>query len=111
LGLGVPILQAAALSVLSRTEHSKKVPVDALSDYFVMGAYLAGAGDVVDVRLETRLSFERAFGISVEEQFLWEEVVGDVDVGTPPGVIHMTPPSQWQHAEPGLYEAYIDAHI
>lgn len=111
LALGVPILQSAALSVLSRTEHSKKVPVEALSDYFVIGAFLAGASDVVDVKLETRLSFERAFGISVEEQLCWEKVVEGVEVGSPLGVIHLAPPSQWQHAEPGLYEAYIDAHI
>ncbi|AZT88672.1 RNA-dependent RNA polymerase [Verticillium longisporum ambiguivirus 1] len=111
LARGVPVLQAAALHVLLSTETAKKVPVEALSDWFVIGAWLAGAGDVIDVSREARASFERAFGISKEEQLVWERKLRSVAPGPVPGCVQHRPPSSWQLAEPGLYEAYIDAHI
>jgi hypothetical protein len=111
LARGVPVLQAAALHVLRSTRSSKRVPVEALSDYFVVGAWLAGEGDVIDVSAEARLSFERAFGIAVDEQLVWETKLERVPVGHPRGVVSMPPPSLWWQAEPGLYEAYIDAHV
>lgn len=111
LALGVPVLQAAALSVLSQVEDSGRVPVEALSDYFMLGARLAGIGDVVEVRREARLSFERAFGIAPELQIAWEGKMQEVTVGHPRGVVSMPPRSLWWTAEPGLYEAYIDAHV
>jgi len=111
LALGVPVLQAAALSVLKQTADAKKVSLDALSDYFVIGARLAGVEDVVDVCSEARLSFERAFGIPPEAQVALEKYLGGVVVGHARGVVSMHPPSRWWDAEPGLYEAYIDAHI
>lgn len=111
LALGVPVLQAAALSVLRQTESRKRVPVEALADYFVVGAYLAGEGDVVEVSREARLSFERAFGMSVAEQLAVEKQVAGVVVGHPEGVVSMPPRSSWWTAEPGLYESYIDAHV
>jgi len=111
LALGVPVLQAAALSVLRQTETEKKVPVEALSDYFMLGAFLAGESDVVDVTREARASFERAFGLGVEEQLALEKRVAEVVVGSPQGVVVMPPRSQWWFAAPGLYESYIDFHI
>nr|QDH89858.1 MAG: RNA-dependent RNA polymerase [Riboviria sp.] len=111
LALGVPVLQAAALSVLSQVEDSGKVPVEALSDYFMLGARLAETGDVIEVRREARLSFERAFGIAPELQIAWEGKMQEVTVGHPRGVVSMPPRSLWWTAEPGLYEAYIDAHV
>jgi len=111
LALGVPVLQAAALSVLGQVEDEKEVRADALADYVVHGAFLAGFEDVVEVSREARLSFERAFGVSPEGQVAWEQKVASVEVGHPRGVIHCQPPSRWVLAEPGLYEAYHDAHI
>lgn len=111
LALGVPVLQAAALSVLRQVADSGPAPVEALADYFVVGAWLAEAKDVVPVCVEARLSFERAFGISVDEQLAWEASLERVVVGHPEGVVSMPPPSLWWQAEPGLFEAYRDAHI
>lgn len=111
LALGVPVLQEAALSVLSQTEHKRKVPVDALSDYFMVGAWLAEAGDAVVVCREARLSFERAFGISPEEQVLWERTCWRTVVGHAQGVLSTPPPSRWWEAEPGIFESFYDARI
>jgi hypothetical protein len=111
LALGVPVLQTAALSVLSQTEHRRAVPVDALSDYFMIGAWLARAEDAVVVCREARLSFERAFGISPEEQVLWEETCWRTVVGHPQGVLSAPPPSRWWDAEPGIFESFYDARF
>jgi hypothetical protein len=111
LALGVPVLQAAALSVLRQTATRKKVPVEALSDYFVLGARLAVEEDAVDVSPLARLSFERAFGIPPDGQVAMEKQLGGVVVGHPRGVLSMPSRSSWTTAEPGLYESYIDAHI
>lgn len=110
LAVGVPVLQAAALSVLSQTADVKRVPVEALRDYFVVGGFLAEASDVRPVTVEARLSFEKAFGLSPWDQLLWEQRVGCVRVGSPVGVIPMPKPSLWWDAEPGLFESYVDAH-
>jgi len=111
LALGVPVLQAAALSVLSQVAGERDVHADALSDYFVVGARLAGLDDVVDVTREARYSFERAFGLSTDQQLLWEKQLAGVRVGHARGVLSMPPPSRWVEAEPGLYEAFIDSRI
>jgi len=111
LALGVPVLQAAALSVLSQTETRRAVPVDALSDYFAIGAWLAGAEEAVIISADARLSFERAFGLSPEEQVLWERTCWSTVVGHAQGVLSSPPPSRWWDAEPGLYESFYDAHI
>jgi len=111
LARGVPVLQSAALSVLEQTETRKKVPVDALADYFAVGAWLAEGKDVVEVSPEARLSFERAFGWSPERQVAVEGTLGGVRVGHPSRVIELPPRSRWFEAEPGLYEPVIDAHV
>jgi len=111
LARGMPVLQEAALSVLKQTEHRKKVPVDALSDYFVVGAWLAEEEDVIPVSLDARLSFERAFGWSAERQVAAEESFPNRLVQFPAVVQEMPPPSRWVEADPGLYEVYWDAHI
>lgn len=111
LALGVPILQEAALSVLNMLGEQKALRDGVLSDYFVVGAWLAGPDDVREVTLEARLSFERAFGLSVEEQLQAEDAVRRVAPGHPLGVLQLAPPSRWDEAEPGLYEAYRDYHV
>jgi len=109
LALGVPVLQAAALSVLKQVADAGEAPVDALAEYFVMGARLVGEDSVVDVSWETRLSFERAFGLSPFDQLLWEQSFDGVRVGHAAGVIEMPPPSRWFDAHPGLYEPVVDS--
>lgn len=111
LALGVPVLQAAALSVLRQTIGGKPVHLDALADQFWSGAWLAGEDDVVPVSWETRLSFERAFGLSPDEQLLWERRCFEVAVGHSEGVLSVPPPSDWWSAQPGIYEAYRDSHV
>lgn len=111
LAIGVPILQTFALTVLERTRGGKEVSADTLADYFAVGARLAGSDEVVDIRGDARLSFERAFGISIREQLLWEKKLQQLEVGFAPKPITMLPFSRWEDAEPGLYEAYVDAHF
>jgi len=111
LARGVPVLQGAALSVLRQTVSRKEVPVDALTDYFAVGAWLAGEKDVIPIGWETRISFWRAFGWSPEEQLAAERVVCEVPVGFPATVSTLPPVSKWTEADPGLYEAWWDARI
>lgn len=111
LARGVPVLQSFVLNVLEQTEGRKAAPLDALSDYFVVGAWLARREDVVEVSREARDSFERAFGWSVESQLAAERGFGSVTVGFPAAVAEMPPRSSWFEAVPGLYEAWFDAHI
>jgi len=111
LARGIPVLQPAALSVLRQTVSRKAVPVDALSDYFAVGAWLASERDVIPIGLETRLSFERAFGWSPDKQVAVEKVLAGVPVGHPTAVETLPPVSDWINAPPGLYEAWWDAHI
>jgi len=111
LARGIPVLQSAALSVLKQTRSRKRVPVEDLSDYFVVGAYLAEEEDVVEPRVETRVSFHLAFGLSPEDQLAAERHVAGVAVGFPSHVNVMPPRSRWELADPGLYEAWFDAHV
>lgn len=108
LARGLPVLQAAALSVLTQTRSGKKVPVEALSDYFVVGAWLAEEEDAVPVGPEARSSFERAFGLSPEEQMHWESVCCRTVVGHSAGTLVVPSPSRWREADPGVYESYWD---
>lgn len=111
LALGVPVLQAAALSVLKQTAGVKQVRDETLADYFVVGARRAKEDDAIGIALEARLSFERAFGIAPDEQVALEKHLDSVVVGHARGVLSIPPPSRWTEAEPGIYESFIDAHI
>jgi len=109
LAIGVPVLQQHSLKVLKAVGHSSKaLPDAALADYFVVGAWLAGEGSVIQPTRECRLSFEAAFGWSPEVQLAVEKQ--EVVVGHPSFVQYMPPPSHWVEASPGLYEAWADAH-
>jgi hypothetical protein len=111
LARGLPVLQAWACKILESTETRKAVPVEALRDYFVMGAWLADLGSVVPVAHECRLSFERAFGWSPEEQVLRENSFAPVASLSDMPVLELEPPSRWWNAEPGFYELCRDARI
>nr|AQM49989.1 RNA-dependent RNA polymerase [Verticillium dahliae RNA virus] len=105
LARGVPVLQEVFLRMLRHIgRDGKRVSEAALVDYFVIGAWLAGEEDVVPVSLEARLSFERAFGLSVSDQRLME-------IGTRPGfglaesVVDYPAHTSALEAEPGLVES------
>jgi len=111
LARGVPILQSFALKALISTEHKKKVPVEALRDYFVVGAWLAGAEACLPVTRECRLSFERAFGVSPEEQLGIEDGLTGLGQDWPRVPVPFPDARSWWMAEPGLVERYWDAHF
>jgi hypothetical protein len=108
LARGLPVVQEAFLGMLRHIgRDGKKVHEGALSDYFVVGAWLAGEEDAVPVSLDARLSYERAFGLSVLDQRLMEEGFrpgfGLTEVETP-----FPAYSSALEAEPGLLESSWD---
>lgn len=107
---GVPVLQSWALEILERSENRRKIPVEGLRDYFVLGAWLADRGAVVTVSGDARRSFELAFGVSPESQLRWESSF-DGRVGFAERVQELPSSSSWWMADPGLYEAWFDARI
>jgi len=110
LALGVPVLQAHALKILSITgTFGKELPQAALADYVVVGARLAGTEDAVEVSGDARLSFERAFGVSPERQVAWETAPVGVSWHFREAV--WRPHSKWFEADPGMYEPWFDAHM
>jgi len=98
LAAGVPLLQAWALTILSTTGFSGRVRCHPFREYFMVGAWFAGAGASEEVSPEARISFERAFGVSPQEQLQIETQLSGLvftdyvsmesaDVlGCPPGV-------------------------
>lgn len=64
---GVPILQEWAVKAIHAI-GGKSARDDFYRDYVAMGAWLAGLDAVVEVELDARISFEKAFGVSVDEQ-------------------------------------------
>lgn len=111
LARGVPVLQVFALEVLKQTETRKAVPLEALRDYFVVGAWLAGEEAVIPVTRECRLSFERAFGWSPEEQLRVEQSLSRLRVEHATRTLEYPDARSWWSAEPGLVESYWDALI
>jgi hypothetical protein len=79
-------------------------------DYFIMGAWLGDKSCVIPVAHECRLSFERAFGWSPEEQLDAENsFAGFVSLDMP--VVEGVKPSLWWEAQLGVYDTYRDARI
>jgi len=104
LARGIPVLQAWASSVLRTTGFQGKVRRDPYYDYFCQGAWLAGLDERVVVGLETRQSFERAFGLTVEDQVVLEDSFG----GLPGGryePIEFNGLASWP---PGVTNSYLD---
>lgn len=65
---GVPVLQAWALESIRALGHKGRIRPDFFRDYYARGAWLAGQDYQAQVSDVARLSFERAFGVGVEEQ-------------------------------------------
>lgn len=98
LARGIPVLQAWATTILNTAGHRKKVRSGPFREYFMQGAWFAGVEDQREVLPETRVSFEKAFGLSVEDQLVlerglkgvgslaWERVPWNGLADLPPGV-------------------------
>jgi hypothetical protein len=71
LARGVPILQSWAVAMCRRF-GGVRFPEFPFEDYLVMGAWFASEDDVLEVSVEARLSFERAFGVSPDVQISME---------------------------------------
>lgn len=72
IAIGVPVLQAWALGAIHATSGVRLAKSDFYRDSFALGAWFAEVGDQVEVSLDARISFEKAFGVSVEEQIRME---------------------------------------
>nr|UUW21111.1 MAG: reverse transcriptase-like protein [Sanya tombus-like virus 8] len=70
---GVPVLQSWALGAIRALGHKGKVRPDFFRDYYARGAWLAGTEYQSTVEDVARLSFERAFGVTKEEQLRLEK--------------------------------------
>jgi hypothetical protein len=73
LARGVPVLQAAALKLLRTTDSRKQVPADRYREYFYLGAWLAEEKAALPVSDEARASYEKAFGVTPDEQLSVEK--------------------------------------
>jgi hypothetical protein len=105
LALGLPVVQEVFLKMLRHLgRDAKKVQGIALADYFVVGAWLAEEKDAVPVSLETRLSYERAFGLCVADQLLMEDLV-EPGFGLASWVTETPAYASALEAEPGLIES------
>jgi len=74
IAIGVPVLQAfftCALKALG--PYRKKVREFPHTEAFAVGAWFATEGNAKPVTTEARVSFERAFGVSLEEQVRLEK--------------------------------------
>jgi len=69
---GVPVLQAWATKAIASLEGVKVAKPDFFRDYFAVGAWMAELDNVVQVDMDARLSFARAFGVDVDEQICME---------------------------------------
>jgi len=103
---GVPVLQAWALHILGQTPTRKKVKEHPFVDYFVVGAWFAGEQDVLEVSDVARVSFERAFGVSVEEQ---KRIESSFDYAAGQEYLRREGFLRWQDAHPGISENWYEA--
>jgi len=108
LSLGVPVLQSFFLSMLRHLGRDRrKVHEESLSDLFYQGAWLAEEGDAVPVAAITRLSYEKAFGLSVGDQLIMEGRLKP-GFGLADGLTEYPPFPSALEAEPGLVETSWD---
>jgi hypothetical protein len=76
LALGVPMLQAWVLQVLDTVDYRGNVRCGHYRDYLTQGAWFARRDQSRDVTEVARDSFNRAFGVTPEQQVLFEETCG-----------------------------------
>jgi len=113
LGLGIPMLQAWASSILNLTGFSGRIRSGPYREYFIQGAWLAGVEESREISPETRASFCAAFGFTPEQQVAWEERVvraeaGRLDLSAVTAVKQF---SDLQDCPPGLGESFLDSQF
>ncbi|AZT88670.1 RNA-dependent RNA polymerase [Trichoderma harzianum ambiguivirus 1] len=102
--VGVPLLQEFSLELLRAMDFKGRVRAHPFRDYFYLGASLERA-EPVSIPLATRESFERAFGVGVEEQLSWES---SFKCPSPDQFLEMDPCAEHEDQIPGLDECYAD---
>jgi len=110
LARGVPVLQAAALKLLTTTDSRRQVSSDTYRDYFVVGGWLAQEKDAIPVSQEARSSYYLAFGVTPDEQMLVERSFRGFS-GWYREVDEYPTSGSWFHARPGSYDTYWDSAI
>jgi len=102
---GVPILQEWAKRAIQALETRRSMKVDLYRDYYALGAWLAELDVVVDVSLDARISFERAFGVSPDLQVMFENGMDFSGLGVEPFV---PKPKRFEHwiDEVGVHETW-----
>jgi len=105
---GVPVLQAWALGVIRALQFRRRIRPDFYRDYYAQGAWLAQEGQSLPVLLETRISFEKAFGISPEEQIRLESGFADVHISSDYRTVDVLRFDQWRDVV-GVHETWDDA--
>jgi len=69
---GVPVLQEWAKRAIVALDTRKQIKPDFYRDYFAQGAWLAELDTCVEVCLDARISFEKAFGLGIDQQLEYE---------------------------------------
>lgn len=105
LAVGVPLLQAWALKILGTTGFSGRVRCHPFREYFMVGAWMADEGVSADVSPEARFSFERAFGLSPDDQLRIEGGLEGLNLG------EFVPLESYSvmGCPPGVYETEADS--
>jgi hypothetical protein len=97
LARGVPILQEWAVKAIQALPTNRPVKTDFYRDYFAVGAWVAEVGTAVPVSLDARISFEKAFGVSVDDQLRFESSLNFDRIG-----------DQYTFYEPKRFSHWID---
>jgi hypothetical protein len=108
LARGEPIVQQWALSLQAVWGGPGGVREHPHTDLIFKGAWFAAPEEAVGVSEETRLSFERAFGVSPEEQRALEKRL-EARVAQGPWLRVSLPGFDHEDAPPGVIETYIDS--
>jgi hypothetical protein len=108
LARGLPIVQAWALSLQAVWGGPEGVREHPHTDLVFKGAWFARSEESLEVSTEARLSFERAFGTSPEEQLAIEKRIG---CAVPQGQWLRVELPGFDHADapPGVVEAFVDS--
>lgn len=108
LALGLPVLQAWCLELLRALDFRGDVRAHPHVDYFVVGAWLAGEQDARPVLPECRESFERAFGLSPEQQV---RIEGGLSAPRELGFVEVPPFVDCDSSAPGVMESWLDSRV
>jgi len=108
LARGVPVLQAYCLELLRSLDYHGRVRSHPFRDYFMMGASLGGGREPHAIGYETRLSFERAFGVSPGEQ---EALEGGFVCPSPAAFSPVEGFVAAFDAEPLVMDQWYEAHV